>query len=333
LGKRLEEYLLQEEDRANSQFLALDEGIRKSFHHNGWFTRDNVISVFQQLAENLKEEQLNTWIAPYRDKISDNIPHRIGIVMAGNIPLVGFHDFITTIFSGNIAVCKMASDDSILLPELAKILVEIEPRLEERIVFEVNQLKDIHGVLATGSNNTSRYFEHYFGKYPHVIRKNRNSVAVLNGNESREDLIKVARDIYTYFGLGCRSVSKLYVPEGYNFNSFFEATTDFSHVLENKKYANNYFYNRTVYLMGQAELLDNGFVILKEDKALASPVGVLFYEYYSDKNHLKVQLNEQSDHIQCVVAEDEIAFGQAQAPALWDYADKVDTFRFLIGLN
>ena len=248
---------------------------------------------------------------------------------AGNIPFVGFHDFLCMLISGNNYIGKNASDDTLLLPWIAEELIKIEPKFKERISF-VEKLKDMDAVIATGSNNTARYFEYYFSKYPHIIRKNRNAVAVLTGDEPKEELNLLGEDIFRYFGLGCRNVSKLYVPRGYNFNGFFEAMFSYSQVMQHNKYMNNYDYNRAVFLMRQIPFLENNFLIIREDASIPSPISVVHYEFYDEAEKLKENLAEHKEQIQCIVGRDYIPFGQGQSPALWDYADGVDTMAFLL---
>ena len=256
--------------------------------------------------------------------------------MAGNIPLVGFHDFLCVLVSGHSVIVKLSSNDKILLPFLAEYLQFHFPFLKEKIHFTKEKLSDFDAVIATGSDNTARYFEYYFGNKPNIIRKNRNSVAILTGDETEEDLHNLGKDIFTYFGLGCRSVSKIFVPEGYDFQNFFKAIYDFHPIIEYTKYANNYDYNKAVYLMSLFKLQDNGFLLLKEDTSYSSPIASLFYEFYSDKNTLQKQLDKDKDKIQCIVNQkinpNFISFGQTQQPSLSDYADGVDTLQFLIEL-
>jgi len=260
----------------------------------------------------------------------------VAIIMAGNIPLVGFHDFLSVLISGHAALVKLSSNDKQMLPLLAKYLEHINPEFKDRITFTEQKLENFDAVIATGSNNTSRYFDYYFGKHPNIIRKNRNSVAILTGKETKDELIALGDDIFQYFGLGCRSVSKLYVPKDYNFDAFFEAMYKHKDIIYYDKYANNYDYNKAVYLMSLYKLKDNGFMILKEESSFGSPIATLFYEHYNDLVALKETLNEQSDAIQCIVNKtinnNYVDFGDTQNPQLWDYADGVDTIEFLIKL-
>ena len=305
---------------------------------NGWFTPENVALAVDAVAKTLNKEELEKWLSKY--DVTHQNPKRVGVVMAGNIPLVGFHDFLSVLITGNILVAKTSKEDNLLIKKLAEILIEIEPSFKDNIIFTDRLAPKAFGVdalIATGSNNTARYFEFYFGKYPNIIRKNRNSVAVLTGNETATDFVNLGKDIFQYFGLGCRNVSKLYVPKNYSFNLFFESIlNDYQDVVNNNKYANNYDYNKAVYLLGNNQLLDNNFVMLKKNKSLSSPVAVIHYEYYNSIDELKITLEELKENIQCVVSNAEtlntFKLGQAQQPALWDYADGVDTIKFLLGL-
>jgi len=302
---------------------------------NGWFEKDNVIQAINAIEESLTEEQLNNWLSDYSIKKDAN--KVVGVIMAGNIPMVGFHDFLSVLISGNKIQAKLASNDNTLIRKIGEILVFIDADFESKISF-VEKLENFDAVIATGSNNTARYFELYFGKYPNIIRKNRNSIAIVNENDKAEDLNALGTDIFQYFGLGCRSVSKVYFPKGYKIDAFFEAILDdFQNVTQNNKYANNYDYNKAVYLMGNNQLLDNGFLLLKEDAALTSPVGVLNYEFYDSIETLNTHLKEQEENLQCIVSSkntpiETFGFGEAQCPALNDYADGVDTIDFLLKL-
>jgi hypothetical protein len=306
--------------------------------YNPWFTENNVRSALAAIASSLKKESLEEWMSRYILSMQEKKQSAVAVIMAGNIPMVGFHDMLCVLLSGNKFIGKLSSEDKLLLPFIAKVLIAIEPGFAEWIVFTEGQLKGIDAVIATGSNNSSRYFEYYFGKYPHIIRKNRNSAAVLTGTESIAELRLLGEDVFTYFGLGCRNVSKLFVPEGYDFDAFYKAMLLFKEVANNNKYANNYEYNRTVYLMSSdPTLLDNNFLLLKEDASYSSPVGVLYYEKYSDPGMLNERLKADREQIQCIVSgsnliEGALTFGTAQHPGLADYADGMDTMEFLISL-
>jgi hypothetical protein len=306
--------------------------IQLSQSHNGWYTPENVCFSIQSWANALTEENLNQWLSGYTFEPRE--PKNIGLILAGNIPLVGFHDFLSVLISGNNVLIKTSSNDQHLLPFLAKYLIAIEPKFSNKITFVEGKLENFDAVIATGSNNTARYFEYYFKNTPSIIRKNRNSVAVLNGEETKEQLVALGEDIFRYFGLGCRNVSKLFVPKGYSFNSFFEAIFEYQDVIHYEKYANNYDYNKAVFLMSNFKLLDNGFLTLKEDSSYASPISSVFYEFYDSIEDLQVRLQSESEQIQCIVSnnliENSIDFGQTQKPNLWDYADNVDTISFLL---
>ena len=310
----------------------LRDAIILAGHKNRWFTEENIRYALKQWSELLTEEKLGEWLSKY--DLKSKSTKKIALIMAGNIPLVGFHDFLAVLLTGNSALIKLSSNDSVLLPCIAEWLVEEEPLLRTKIIFQKGKIEAFDGVIATGSDNTARYFEYYFGKVPNIIRKNRNSVAVLSGKETTEQLTALGEDIFRYYGLGCRSVSKLFVPLDYNFDSFFQAIYGYGTIIEQQKYSNNYDYNKAVYLMSEFKLLDNGFLILKKDKSYASPIASLFYEEYDSLVDLKNKLEAKADKIQCLVgsgiSDDEIAFGETQKPSLTEYADGVDTVEFLL---
>ncbi len=302
--------------------------------HNGWFTVENIKFALSSWAEALTAKNLNTWLNAY--SINTKTQKQVAIIMAGNIPLVGFHDFLSVLITGHSVLVKQSSNDKHLLPYLAKYLEYIEPYFKNRITFTEGKLENFDAVIATGSNNTARYFEYYFKGKPSIIRNNRNSVAVLTGNETHEELKNLSEDIFRYYGLGCRNVSKLFVPKNYNFDAFFEAIYHWHPIVDKAKYANNYDYNKAVYLMSEFDMLENGFFMIKEDESYASPIATLFYEYYDDAKQLKEKLELDNDKIQCIVSngftENEIAFGATQKPQLWDYADSVDSVEFLLAI-
>ena len=316
----------------NKLFHKFDVEIALAKHHNGWFTKENILFSLKTWADILTKKQLKQWLAPYC--IDKNKPKKVAVIMAGNIPLVGFHDFLSTVVTGNSVLVKLSLSDRALLPFIAEFLIRTEPSLKEHIEFVEGRLKNYDAVIATGSTNTSRYFKHYFSKKPNIIRKNRNSVAILTGTESTQQLEALGEDIFRYYGLGCRSVSKLFVPKGYDFDVFFNAIYRFNPIIDQFKYANNYDYNKTVYLMSEFKILENGFLILKEDKNYGSPIATLFYEQYDSLDVLEKQLEENKENLQCIVAqnfvENEVPFGQTQLPSLNDYADDADTVAFLL---
>jgi len=288
--------------------------IQLSPSHNGWYTNENVYFAIQSWAEALTEDNLNQWLNRYNlDTIS---PKTVGLVLAGNIPLVGFHDFISVLLSGHKVLVKTSSNDQHLLPFLAKYIISVEPKMKDYITFVEGKLENFDAVIATGSNNTARYFEYYFKNKPSIIRKSRNSVAVLDGNETKEQMIALGEDVFRYFGLGCRNVSKIFVPRGYNFDAFFGGMFPYNQVMKFEKYINNYDYNKAVFLMSNFNLLDNEFLIIKEDLSYASPISSVFYEYYDKLEEIKNKLQQDHDQIQCIVSnnliENSVSFGQTQ---------------------
>ena len=302
--------------------------------NNGWFSKNNLDFALQSWTEALTETNLEQWTTNYNFETID--PKTIAIIMAGNIPLVGFHDFLSVLISGHHVIVKQSSNDKHLLPYLAKYLEYLEPEFKGRIKFTEDKLEGYDAVIATGSNNTARYFEYYFKDNPSIIRKNRNSVAILTGQETHEQLESLSDDIFRYYGLGCRNVSKLYVPEDYNFDDFFKAVFKWKDIINESKYANNYDYNKAVYIMSEFDMLENGFLMIKEDQSFGSPIATIFYEKYKNLSTLKQHLESEKENIQCIVASEfaaeEIPFGQTQEPKLWDYADNIDTVDFLLKL-
>ncbi|MDC6364583.1 MULTISPECIES: acyl-CoA reductase [Flavobacteriaceae] len=335
LGSFIDEFCENVNDSNAEKFVVFHKTIRIAEQQNGWFTKENIMYCLQEWATLLTEANLTNWLTKYN--LEQNRPSKtIGIVMAGNIPLVGFHDFLCVLFSGNKVLVKLSSNDKVLLPFLTDFLLQQEPSLKEKIHFTDGKFEGFDAIIATGSNNTSRYFEYYFGKKPNIIRKNRSSVAILSGNETKAQLALLGEDIFRYYGLGCRNVSKVYVPKDYDLSTLYEAIFNFKDIINQHKYANNYDYNKAVYLMSDFKILDNGFLILKEDDGFSSPISVLFYSYYESESELRGSLEKHSDTIQCIVAsgesEGDIAFGQTQKPQLHDYADAVDTMEFLLQL-
>ena len=338
LGKFLSQFtrikIEKSDDVLNNHpyFDAFSLQIKRAKEHNGWFTEDNILYALESWSNLLNENDLTNWTSNYELNPDSK---KVGVVMAGNIPLVGFHDFLSVLLSGHDIIIKQSSNDQHFLPLIARYLTEVEPSFQNKISFTSEKLADFDAAIATGSNNTSRYFEYYFSKYPNIIRKNRNSVAVLSGDETPEELKGLSEDIFRYFGLGCRSVSKLFVPRNYDFDALFNAFYTHKDIINYKKYANNYDYNKAVYLMSEFDLLENGFIMLKEDESYASPIASVFYEYYDDLPSLQRKLAEDKEHIQCIVSnsvENTVNFGETQTPSLADYADGVDTMAFLSSL-
>ena len=299
---------------------------------NTWFTKENIKNSLNFWHEQLNNDMLVAWLKPY--KINEvKSQKKVLVIMAGNIPLVGFHDFLTVLISGHKVVVKMSSIDNVLLKVIIEKLISIAPEISDSISF-VDDLKSksFDAVIATGSDNSAQYFEYYFKDAKKIIRKNRRSVAVLNDTESSVQLRGLANDVFAYFGLGCRNVSKLFLPRGYDLNKLFEVFFAYSYVLEHTKYANNYDYNKAIFLMGSNELIENGFLLMKEDKSLLSPVAMLYYEYYDDVKTVEKFIQANTEQLQCVVSKFDIPFGDTQKPHLWDYADGLDTVEFLRGL-
>ncbi len=300
--------------------------VRRQFHLNGWFTEEAVLHVFKGWGAQLDKENLEQFSSTYTFATS---PKKVGVIMAGNIPLVGFHDFLCVLLSGNSIVIKLSSDDKTLLPALIALLKNFYPEIEERITVSEAKLGEVDAIIATGSGNSMRYFESYFGHLPHVFRKNRTSVAVLTGEETKEELEALGADIFTHYGLGCRNVSHLILPKDFELNRFFEAIITHADVVNLHKYANNYDYNKAIYLMNLEQILDNGFVLLKESEDLFSPLAMLFYHRYESFSEVENYIKKHQEDIQVVVGRNYLPFGVAQCPGLSDFADGVDTMAWL----
>lgn len=338
LGKFLGQFTtekIEKQDHVKYNDLFFDgfkHQIKLAQEHNGWFTNENIYFAIEGWSKLLTFSNINKWLEKYNFNTINS--QKVAIIMAGNIPLVGFHDFISVLISGHEVLVKQSSNDKHLLPFLSKYLQHIEPEFKKKITFTQDKLESFDAVIATGSDNTARYFEYYFKNKPSIIRKNRNSVAVLTGNETKEELEALSNDIFRYYGLGCRNVSKLFVPKNYDFKDFFEAVYKWHPIINQAKYANNYDYNKAVYLMSEFEMLENGFLMIKEDASYASPIATVFYEPYESQEKLREKLENDSDKIQCTVSSgfvnNEIKFGEAQTPELWDYADNIDTIEFLL---
>ncbi len=308
--------------------------IKASYRYNQWFTQENYESAIQAIgSQMLQQSLLENWVKPYN--ISDETPKEtVGMVLAGNIPLVGFHDVLSTFICGHISQVKLSEKDKLVLPYLIGRMAIYDERVNSYFNF-VDRLANFDRVIATGSNNTARYFELYFGKYPNIIRKNRNAIAVLRGNEPKEALRDLGKDIFTYFGLGCRNVSKLFVPKDYEFSPLLEELHEYREIIEVNKYKNNFDYNFTLLILNSIKYFSNGCILIYENEAIQSRIASLHFEYYSDEKDLENKLTKHQDEIQCIVSDQpvknwkHIPLGGAQNPGLEDYADGVDTLAFL----
>jgi len=339
LGEILNEVVdnedLNKPDSISASVTKLRTAIEQASLTNKWFTQDSIELAFRSWAYALQADKVWHWLDMYKDRLISQPKITLGIIMAGNIPMVGFHDLLCGIISGQNLIAKLSSDDDILIPAISDVLCSIMPEIEPQINLTSGKLHDFDVVIATGSNNTSRYFEYYFGKYPSLIRKNRNGVAVLSGHESEAELKGLGEDIFNYFGLGCRSVSKLYIPMDYNPDDFVKHFDDFSETGNHSKYVNNYDYQKAILIINNTPFYDNGFMLLKEDSSLISPISLLHFEKYSNTDELNLQLDSMNEEIQCITSIDKninnaIKPGLSQYQGLWDYADEIDTLEFLI---
>ena len=330
LGTVLRKSLSDHKESGSSELSSL---ISTRHFKNTWFTPDNVTSALSAIANELTAEKIARWTDMYPGLKTEHKPFIIGVIMAGNIPLVGFHDFLCVLITGNIVLAKTSSKDSDLMVHLSEMLCSINPAFRNMIRFTEGALSGFDAVIATGSNNTSRYFESYFGRYHSIIRKNRNSIAIVDGSESDLELKKLGSDIFSYFGLGCRNVSKIYLPYGYDLHRMIRNWDSYSGIINHSKYANNYDFSKAVYLVNKEQFLDTGYLLMKEDKELSSPVAVLHYEYFNSMDSVMQTTDLMKDRIQCIVSVNSIPFGKAQAPDLWDYADGTDTIEFILKIN
>ena len=310
----------------------LNKLLSDSYQYNSWFTENNLKLSLKNWSAELNKKNIENWLENYKIELKSS--KTVAIIMAGNVPIVGFHDLICSLILGFKCIVKLSSDDKILIPLIVKFIQSRFDGFKENVYFESNILKNFDAVIATGSNNSHKYFEYYFGKYPNLLRKTRHSVAVLNGDESDNELALLSNDVFDYFGLGCRSVSKIFIPKGYDLDLLFNAFYKKRFVIDHNKYVNNYDYNKAVYLMSEEKFYDNGFVILKEEKKLGSPIACVYFEYYEDLVQVQNIIKINNQNIQCVVSNEKIfngiSFGTTQCPKLSDYADNVDTLKFLL---
>ena len=330
LGDFLNQFLSAKPENFNEEESKFASLIRKSEIENSWFTEESVRFCLNSWAKNLTEEKISAWIGQYH---FSSTPKKIGLILAGNIPLVGFHDIICVLLSGNIPLIKLSSKDKLILPFLLNKWNELSGGILE--FHFVEKLENYDAVIATGSNNTARYLEYYFKDVPNIIRKNRTSIGVLKGDETNEEIQALAEDIFRYFGLGCRNVTRLFIPSEMPLDRLFENFINFKEIINHNLYANNYDYNRAIYLLNQEQFWDNNFVMLKEDEKLFSPLSVINFSRYETINDVQNFLSENEENIQCVVANSTleipaaIGLGEAQHPELDTYADNVDTMAFL----
>jgi|APIni6443716594_1056825.scaffolds.fasta_scaffold83607_2 hypothetical protein len=326
------------DSKLQEEYPVFYDSLQSAGIYNPWFTSSNIAFALNSWKAVLTEESLISWVKQYNLGGTFIDSKRIAVIMAGNIPVVGFHDFLCTLMAGHCFTGKLSSDDKILLPAIADVLCQIEPAFIRLIQFTENTIHDFDAIIATGSNNTARYFEYYFEKYPHIIRKNRNGVAVLTSNESNEALERLGADICTYFGLGCRNVSKVFIPEGYDPKRLFTSINPYVKTLnDHYKYMNNHSYYRSVYLLNSTPHLDNDVFIIAESSLYTSPISVLYYEFYNNIVTLREKLSDDDMLIQCIANDaftnnKTVKLGETQSPGLADYADGIDTMQFLLDL-
>ncbi|MCX7863297.1 MAG: hypothetical protein N2449_09925 [Bacteroidales bacterium] len=306
--------------------------------HNPWFTPENITFCLQQWSNNLNPSSIQQWLSAYdTKKLNHKCPKQVLIIAAGNIPLVSLHDVISVFVCGHKTIVKLSSKDKHLLKGLIEVLTEQYPECKNYFTLTEDKVTHFDAVIATGSSQTLPYFEYYFAKKPHIFRSHRNSIAILTGNETKHELEQLSNDIFRYFGLGCRNVSKIYVPEHYNFEQMLTAFKPWEHIFYHHYYLNNYEYQKTIYLLNKEPFIDGGFFMLKENSEISSPIGVIFYEYYSELRILVPKIESWLPQIQCIVSKENkhiksIPFGTTQMPYLWNYADDIDVINFLTQL-
>ena len=310
--------------------------IQKAHFQNQWFTHENCVMAVQALTNTLIYEKLHAWIHSYT--IPHKIPARIAVIMAGNIPLVGFHDALCVLISGNTLIAKVSSKDTVLIEYVLSKLIEIEQRFEQNIQICTQKLPKFDAIICTGSNNSSRYFEYYFGKYPHIIRKNRNSVGVITQDDTPDIYPLFFHDVFAYFGLGCRNISKIYIHKNHDIRNILDACKSYEFLTQHAKYMNNYEYQKSLYLLNQQEHLDTGYLLLTQSTQLHSPLAVLFYETYTHIHEVQKTVELEKDVLQCIVCSNNIFYkentkpGTTQMPELYNYADDIDTLSFILNL-
>lgn len=329
-GKRLKQFVDGTWSPSNSQISSVDDLLHRAHIKNNWFQPQMVSEMLKEVIAMLDKRALQQWVEDY--DFGKTKPQNVAIIMAGNIPMVGFHDLLSVLISGHVAWIKLSSKDEVLIPFWLEILLEINTNWKQKIELKSERMIGMDAVIATGSNNSARYFDYYFGKYPHIIRKNRTSVALLTGEEDDSDLQNLSRDMLLYFGLGCRNVSKLFLPKDFRLDQIFENILDWKFITDNQKYNNNYEYNRTVYLLNREPFLDNNFFMLKESESLVSPISVVHYQRYERMKEVDRNLQIEKENIQCVIGKNHTPFGHSQSPKLDDFADEIDVLKFLSSL-
>ena len=305
-----------------------EEVKQKAYNENHWFIPEFINLAANNIARNfLQPSQIEQLISQYKIPENNLKPKKIGIVMAGNIPLVGFHDLLCVFLSGHFAFLKLSSKDEVLIKHLLEKMGEWNIQTKPYVLIG-DMIKNCDAYIATGSNNSSRYFDYYFSKYPSIIRRSRTSIAILTGTETIEELEKLSDDIYQYFGLGCRNVTKIFVPRNYDFIPLLNILKKYDYLADHHKYKNNYDYNLAIHILNNQYYMTNGSILLVESRSSFSPIGQLHYEYYSDENEVREKLR-RDESVQCIVSKTDVAFGEAQCPDVCDYADGIDTMKFL----
>lgn len=300
--------------------------------NNKWFTPDNVVRSAEAIAAMLRKDRLESWLQAY--DLKEGQPEKlIAVIMAGNIPLVGFHDFLCVLITGNKILARTSSRDDELIRAVADILGGINPGYRDLIEFTEKVVGGYDAVIATGSDNSSRYFEYYFGHKPHIFRKNRNSIAIIGRDTTEQDIKALGTDIFSYFGLGCRNVSKIFFEQGTDIKSVIKSWPAWSGIIKHRPYANNYLYNKSLFLVNKEAFLDNSYSLFVRNEGFSSPVSVVYYDTFSSRRQLADELDRHTEKIQCMVSENRIPFGHTQYPPPHEYADNKDTVEFINSLK
>jgi hypothetical protein len=328
LQARIAGFVALGENLLDTNNIAFQEAKRKASIQNSWFLPEFIDQSVNQIVNHfLQKSALEQWTALYPSLADNFTGKKVGIVMAGNIPMVGFHDLLSTLIAGHIAVVKLSSKDTILMEYIIATLKSINPLWEDQILIQ-EQLKACDAYIATGSNNTSQYFEHYFGKFPHIIRKNKTSIAILDGAETLEDLTLLAKDMMLYFGMGCRNVTQVWVPKDYDFIPLLDALKQYNYIIDQHKYKHNYDYQLALLMMTRQFYMDTGAILMSENPSPFAAISQIHYQYYTPGTLPIIDSSE----IQCIVGKNGLPFGSLQQPQLHQYADGVDTLQFLVAL-
>ena len=311
----------------------LDRAFEDSLRLNPLFTINMQHEALKIICKKfLNINCLHNWLTPYKELLFER-ESTVGIVMAGNLPLVGFHDFLVTMASGSRAQIKLSGKDR-LLPALFEMLCEINPYWRARVAFTEHLPENIDLLIATGGEEASKFFKSEYDEIPKIVRSSRSSIAILKGDETIDELRRLSDDIFLYYGMGCRSVSTLLVPFGYTFELLIEAFKNKENAITSEDYLSAYRYQKALAAMNKSGYSDGGFYILREHSSFPPPMGVLNVLTYRNVDQINEFIDSNKLHLQCVVNRkfnnSNIEFGEAQYPSLDEYADGVNSLEFLL---